>query len=360
MTTGFSQWPEPMSANPAPEPQGGHSSHNSVWVGDRIAPHEVESRLRLARYLVKPPVSLERMHYDPDTCLVTYRSDSQGRFRKVTALDFLADLSVHVPDPGEHGVSYLGRCSNRSRGERRKRDTLPSPQEQDESPNAPPSRKHFRTAWAQLLKKVWRVDVTRCSRCGGPTRILSAILSHAAIDKIMDHLGIPRPRAPNLHDCFPPAGAQLRLPDARRSGPGALVSPEDARAPAWRTTGPLMPPSTRISLPDPGLAQPATGLASTRPDSPAPRTERPRPTPYAAPPKPPRSNLLTARCQDVTKFHTLPRPGPAGSPDARVAGNSFTYPSFTYPSFTYPSARRVPDEAQDPGVDRRPHGLTCP
>jgi len=173
-------------------------------------------------------VSLDRMQYDPDTCLVTYRSDSQGRSRKVTALDFLADLSVHVPDPGEHGVSYLGRCSNRSRGERRKRAAPPCPEQLEESPDAPPSRKRFRTAWAQLLKKIWRVDVTRCSRCGGPTRIISAILSHAAIDKIMDHLGIPRPRAPNSHDCPPPPGTQLRLPDGPGRGPATFVSPEDA------------------------------------------------------------------------------------------------------------------------------------
>ena len=102
----------------------------SVWLGDPIEPHEVESRLRLARYIVKSPVALDRMEYDAKSCMVAYRSVSQGRSRTITALDFMADLSVHIPNPGEHNVrppfgrcpcnraagaivSYLGRCSPR-------------------------------------------------------------------------------------------------------------------------------------------------------------------------------------------------------------------------------------------------------
>jgi hypothetical protein len=128
----------------------------------------------------------------------------------VQALDFLADLSVHIPDPGEHGVSYLGRCSNRSRGMRRKQEA-PSESSLAAAP-APPSRKAFRTAWAQLLKRVWRGDVTRCPKCGGTARILSAVLLYKAIKKILEHLGIPWPRPPNPHVCPPLPGTQMVLP----------------------------------------------------------------------------------------------------------------------------------------------------
>jgi hypothetical protein len=85
----------------------------SVWLGDPIYPHEVESRLRLARYLVKPSIALNRMEYDAKTCMVKYTSVSQGRSRTLTALDFMADLVIHISDPHEHSVSYLGRCSTR-------------------------------------------------------------------------------------------------------------------------------------------------------------------------------------------------------------------------------------------------------
>lgn len=213
----------------------------SVWIGAPIEPHETASRLRLARYLVKPPISLERMDFDADDCLVTYRSDSQGRTRRVQALDFLADLSVHIPDPGEHGVSYLGRCSNRSRGTRRKQEapSEPSPV----SASSPPSRKAFRTAWAQLLKKVWSVDVTQCPRCGGTVRILSAVLLQKAIKKILDHLGIPWPRPPNQHDCPPLPGMQMALPLVPPARPQHVAPPEDEPDPrladAWPTDAPF-------------------------------------------------------------------------------------------------------------------------
>ncbi|NDD31637.1 MAG: hypothetical protein EB084_25585, partial [Proteobacteria bacterium] len=151
----------------------------SVWVGDPIEPEQTLSRLRLARYITKGPVALERMEYDNQNCLVHYRSFAQGRSRTATALDFLADLSVHVPDRGQHGVSYFGRHSSRSRGERRKAQLAPT----DSSlttrmqPPPPPSRKAFRIVWARLLQKVWRVDVLRCPRCGGRARVTAAVVN---------------------------------------------------------------------------------------------------------------------------------------------------------------------------------------
>ena len=194
----------------------------SVWIGDPIQPQETESRRRLARYLLKPPLSLDRMHYDRERCTVTYVSHAQRRERTLSALDFLAELSVHVPDPGEHTAAYFGRYSNRSRGTRRQAAELfaaanssavgsPSPAEQTGEPMTP-TRKAFRLAWAQLLQRVWKVDVTRCGRCGGAMRILEAVLSRDVVRGILEHLGVPWPRAPDPHGCPPPPGAQLRLP----------------------------------------------------------------------------------------------------------------------------------------------------
>ena len=60
----------------------------SVFVGEPIAPHADESLLRLARYLVKPPVSLQRLSYDQTTCTVTYRSQKRAQVRSIAALDF--------------------------------------------------------------------------------------------------------------------------------------------------------------------------------------------------------------------------------------------------------------------------------
>lgn len=95
----------------------GHSGF-SIWYGVPIQPWETESRQRLARYLIKAPVSLERLHYDETACRVVYTSDKRGQTRSMSALEFLAELGVHIPDRGSHGVLFYGRHSKRSRGER--------------------------------------------------------------------------------------------------------------------------------------------------------------------------------------------------------------------------------------------------
>jgi hypothetical protein len=180
----------------------------SVFVGDPVAPDQVESRERLARYVVKPAIALDRLSYTPETCRVTVHSSKRREQRELTALDFMADLAVHVPDHGEHTVLYYGRASNRARGERKK--TLaqsPSregglPPAVSPAPAPPRGRKAFRLAWAALLKRVWHIEALRCHVCDGAMRILSAIQNAKTVLRILQHLGIStQPRAPDPHRC---------------------------------------------------------------------------------------------------------------------------------------------------------------
>jgi hypothetical protein len=46
-------------------------------------------------------------------------------------------------------------------------------------------------SWAELMKRVWDVDVLKCDRCGGRMHILCAINNREAIVKILDCLGLP-------------------------------------------------------------------------------------------------------------------------------------------------------------------------
>ncbi len=204
----------------------------SVFVGEPIAPYNNESRERLARYLVKPAIALERFFYNPETCRVTVHSTRTGMPRELTALDFLAELSVHVPDHGEHTVLYYGRASNRSRGERKKAEALAQPVPKDsahenscpdeviDDPSGP-SRKTFRMTWAALLKRVWDIDALRCPRCQGQMRMVSAILKANVIVRILATLGLSQhPRAPDPHDC------EERDPDIKARHP--LLNPKTA------------------------------------------------------------------------------------------------------------------------------------
>jgi len=51
--------------------------------------------------------------------------------------------------------------------------------------------------WAELMKRVFLVDVLQCERCGGTMKILAAIHPPEATTKILDCLGLAS-RAPPL------------------------------------------------------------------------------------------------------------------------------------------------------------------
>jgi len=172
----------------------------SVFLGESIAPWNTESRLRLARYLLKAPVSLERMQYDRESCQVRYVSTRRPQERCLSGMDFLADLAAHIPDRGEHAVTYYGRYSNRARGMRRRQLSTPS----DKTPlevTVGPSRKAFRLAWAALLKRVWDIDVT-CRKCGAAMHVIAGITKPSIVERILRHLGLwDVPHPPGRHAC---------------------------------------------------------------------------------------------------------------------------------------------------------------
>ena len=55
-----------------------------------------------------------------------------------------------------------------------------------------------RMSWAQLLKRVFAIDIITCPQCGGPLTILAAIEDPTVIAKILAHLGLPTRAPPRL------------------------------------------------------------------------------------------------------------------------------------------------------------------
>ena len=102
----------------------GFSVHNQVTVGE----HDPDGRKMLAGYMVRAPMSLENMTYDPATGTVIYRSmmhlGLKRNFLVMPGAEWLELLCRHIPDRYEHLVRYVGWYSNRAREEsagRRKR-----------------------------------------------------------------------------------------------------------------------------------------------------------------------------------------------------------------------------------------------
>ena len=163
---------------------------------------------RLSRYACRPPVAAERLSVLPDGRLL-YRL--KRRWRDGTThviferLELIEKLAALVPAPRFNLVRYSGVLAPSAAWR-----PLVIPAEPAADFNSHPgctAKKHFtsdtgkshkkvgcrprRYAWAELLKRVFSVDVLACDRCGGRMKILCAINPPDAIREILDCLGLP-------------------------------------------------------------------------------------------------------------------------------------------------------------------------
>ncbi len=102
----------------------------------RLDADDVSGRERLAHYMLRCPFSLERMIRVTEQGQVLYlaekrapqrfpkpaRADLFGgvarNFQVFDPLDFIAELTQHIPEPRKHLVRYFGWYSNKTRGRR--------------------------------------------------------------------------------------------------------------------------------------------------------------------------------------------------------------------------------------------------
>jgi len=164
-----------------------------VYCGESIWPSDKEGMERLAQYIVRAPISQERMTYVPEyetkdhTAKVIYKAKNSGAYEAFKALDWLARLIIHIPNKGEQLVRYYGYYSNKSRGMRKKA------QNDNKVPaliNSDISKKKFRKSWARLIQKVYQVDPLLCPKCNGTMKIISFVEEKDIIKKILTHLNL--------------------------------------------------------------------------------------------------------------------------------------------------------------------------
>ncbi len=125
-------------------------------------------------------------------------------FEVFPALDWIAAVSAHIPNKGEHLLRYYGWYSNVNRGKR----TKAQESGQHGSPAGtvaippPPGSSIFTQRWAELIKKAYAADPLLCPRCAGAMRIIAFIAQPDVSEKILPHLGLWPHNAP-----APPDGA---------------------------------------------------------------------------------------------------------------------------------------------------------
>src|ERR1019366_909054 len=156
----------------------GFSVHNFVTV----AAGDGRALEALARYCLRNPVSLTRLRWEPGSQTATYRpraGHDGEQAETLDALDFVARLLAHVPDPRRHLVHYYGAYSNVVRGNLKARSQaqqteplVAGPGEDAPPPrdSASPSLAALRRGWAQLIRRVYEIDPLVCPRCRGVMR----------------------------------------------------------------------------------------------------------------------------------------------------------------------------------------------
>ena len=77
------------------------------------------------------------------------------------------------------------------------------------SPKPSPPRSAYRLDWAALLKRVFAVDVTVCSRCDGPMKVIAFLEGPSVVKTILTHLGLPAEPLPAVNAQAPPTTVEM-------------------------------------------------------------------------------------------------------------------------------------------------------
>ncbi len=140
--------------------------------------------------MVRPGIACERLGRDGDG-LVVY--ELKQPFRDGTThvlfepLDFIARLAALVPRPRTHLIRFHGLFAPNAR-HRRLVVPAATPARASAGGAPTPSPARAQMSWAQRLRRVFFIDVSRCERCGAALRVLAVITEPRVIAATLAHL----------------------------------------------------------------------------------------------------------------------------------------------------------------------------
>ena len=173
----------------------GFSLHTLV----RCDAHQRKELERLCRYITRPALANERLSRNAKGQVVLqlkspYRDGATHIVMQPQ--EFMQRLAALVPRPRLHLIRFHGVLAPHAK---LRSAVVPATVEKcSERACEHAHGKSARMSWAQLLKRVFDIDVERCA-CGGKLKIIAAIEAPAVIVRILTHLGLPTrapPRAP--------------------------------------------------------------------------------------------------------------------------------------------------------------------
>ncbi len=210
-----------------------HSRHGaflagfSLHAGVRLHGNDRDGRERLCRYALRPPLALQRLTQGEEGQLVYRMKRPRGGslLLVLTPDELLARLATLVPPPRVHGLRYHGVFAPSSRVRQRVVPAAPGPvpptpateartrttEKPRRAKSAEKTARTYRIPWADLLRKVFAIDVLACPECTGRMRLIAFIAEARVAKRILDHLG--------LDSTGPPLGRAQARPELIEPGP---------------------------------------------------------------------------------------------------------------------------------------------
>ena len=206
-------WKDPALrvASPEAHAQGCVNAQGfSLHAATQCGPQPRQKLERLCRYITRPALSHKRLRRTPagEVVLQLKTPYRDGTTHLVmTPLEFLQRVAALVPRPRLPLIRFHGVLAPHAalRSQIVPGEADPAPTTADGNGDSPSASPRARMSWAQLLKRVFAIDITTCPQCGGTLTILAAIEDPTVIGKILRHLGLPTrapPRAPACIDEF--------------------------------------------------------------------------------------------------------------------------------------------------------------
>ena len=185
----------------------GFSLHANV----SVAAHAREQLEHLCRYLLRPPLALERLT-DSSGGQLLYelphpRRDGSTHLL-LDPLELIEKLSVLIPAPRFHTLRFHGLLAPHSSW---RSQIIPRPGDAVEqqvgaagkgvesgagSGSTPPSHSAG-LSWAALLKRVFALDVLLCPSCGGRRRIVGVYTGGQRLRELLERLSLDDGVVPN-------------------------------------------------------------------------------------------------------------------------------------------------------------------
>ena len=116
---------------------------------------------RLARYLLRAPLSGERLELEGAVARYRHKRAKRPADELKGPQDLLARLLMHIPAPRLHVVRYYGYYAGAARAGRRRgaedseEASATLPQSSDNDPTASAHRRRLRRQWARMIRRVY-------------------------------------------------------------------------------------------------------------------------------------------------------------------------------------------------------------